>query len=118
MNYSNLNEYLGSRIKECRNNLKITQEQLAETIGISQSYLGQIERGVRGINIENLTKIANALNTSLDFLLSDYLIQNKNDLDIKWSNIINGKTYDDKEIYIALVQDLEKYIAINNQKIK
>lgn len=114
MNYLDLNIHLGLKIKQCRNNHKITQEQLAEIIDISQSYLGQIERGVRGINLENLTKIANALNVSLDYLLSDYLTQNINDLDMQWNNIIKGKTPTDKETYISLVKDLEKYIDKSN----
>lgn len=114
MNYLDLNMLLGLKIKQCRNSLNITQERLAEIIDISQSYLGQIERGVRGVNIENLTKIANALNVSLDYLLSDYLTPKENDLDVIWSNIIKGKSQQDKETYISLIKDLEKYIVKNS----
>lgn len=114
MNYLDLNKNVGLKIKQCRNNLGITQEELADAIGISQSYLGQVERGVRGINIENLIKTANALDVSADYLLSDYLTKNINDLDAKWSNIIKGKAPQDKETYISLVKDLEKYISKND----
>ena len=110
MNYLDLNIHLGLKIKQSRNNLKITQERLSEIVDISQSYLGQVERGVRGINLENLTKIANALNVSLDYLLSDYLTLNANDLDKQWNSIIKGKTSEDKQTYISLIKDLEKYI--------
>ncbi len=114
MDCLDLNAKLGLKIKQCRNNLKITQEQLAEIIDLSQSYLGQIERGVRGVNLENLTKIANALNVSLDYLLSDYLSLYANDLDVEWSNLIKGKSPQDKETYISLFKDLQKYIDRNN----
>lgn len=38
---------LGRRIREERLKRNLTQEQLAEAIEISNSYMGQIERGER-----------------------------------------------------------------------
>jgi DNA-binding XRE family transcriptional regulator len=44
----------------------ITQQQLAETAGISPPYLSQIENNRRSGTMEVLIAIANALNVSLD----------------------------------------------------
>ena len=36
---------MGARIRACRRELKLTQEKLAERVGISNSFVGHIERG-------------------------------------------------------------------------
>ena len=36
---------LGQRIREERLKLNLTQEKLAEDVGVSTTYIGQIERG-------------------------------------------------------------------------
>ena len=40
---------MGKRLKIERCNLNLTQEQLAEEVGLSPAYIGQIERGERKI---------------------------------------------------------------------
>ena len=44
MNYIDL----GRRIREERQKLNLTQEKLSESINVSTTYIGQIERGERG----------------------------------------------------------------------
>ena len=38
---------MGDRIKEVRKKQKLTQEQLAERLGVSVEFVGQIERGIK-----------------------------------------------------------------------
>ena len=65
-----MNNYeLGMRIKNCRKAKKITQEQLAEIVDISPHYLYEIERGSKSVSLQILTDIADALQTSLDYLV-------------------------------------------------
>jgi len=52
-------------IKVERMRKNITQLQLAETIGVHEKYIGQIESGRQNITIKTLIKISNALNVSL-----------------------------------------------------
>ncbi len=67
---------LGKRIRKERKAQHLTQEALAEKVGISLSFLGHIERGSRKASIETLVGIANTLGVSLDGLLSDSLTGN------------------------------------------
>ena len=53
-------------IKVWREYRKLTQQQLAETVGISKPYLSQIETGKRMGTAEILSAIAKALDVSLD----------------------------------------------------
>lgn len=62
---------LGTKIRMERKNMRMTQEQLAEHVGISTNFVGQIERGERKLSIETLVALANALGTSVDYLLKD-----------------------------------------------
>ena len=64
---------LGKRIRTQRASLGITQEQLAEKINVSSTYIGFIERGERKATLDKLILIAEALHVSIDFLLQDSL---------------------------------------------
>lgn len=58
---SNIKKLLGQRIKELRKSKKITQEELAEKIGIGTSNISYIENGKYAPSIENFEKIAEVL---------------------------------------------------------
>lgn len=60
---------IGARIKAERNNMRLSQAQLAELVDLSVKYLSQVERGVRHLSLDSIAKIAVALNASVDLLL-------------------------------------------------
>lgn len=60
---------VGSRIKGLREERRMTQERLAELTGISKGFISDAENDKRNISSQNLLKIANALNASLEYLL-------------------------------------------------
>lgn len=64
---------LGKKIRNERTKRHMTQEKLAESIGISVSFLGHIERGSRKASVETLVSIANALQVGMDYLLGELL---------------------------------------------
>lgn len=66
MNYKDL----GRRIRSLRQKQHLTQEQLAEKIDMSASFLGHIERGSRVASLETLVKLCNVLDTNPGFLLA------------------------------------------------
>jgi DNA-binding XRE family transcriptional regulator len=58
-------------IKVWREYRGLTQQQLADTAGISKPYLSQIETGKRKGAVDILSTIAKALNVSLDDLYEE-----------------------------------------------
>ena len=60
---------IGERIKNRRNELGWTQDQLAQKAGISKSFLSDLENGKRSVSADNLLGIAGVLNLSLDYLM-------------------------------------------------
>jgi transcriptional regulator with XRE-family HTH domain len=60
---------LGIRVRIRRTVLELTQEGLAEKIGVSTSFIGHIERGSRKLSVDTLYALCKALDTSADFLM-------------------------------------------------
>jgi transcriptional regulator with XRE-family HTH domain len=55
----------GLRFRSAREALKISQEEAAERAGLHRTYIGQVERGERNISIDNLEKLAEAVDKNL-----------------------------------------------------
>ena len=70
--YINL-EMLGKRIRQGRLKLDLTQYALAEEVGVSHNFLGDIERGIKAPSITTAIRLANVLNISLDVLFAESL---------------------------------------------
>ncbi|MGB9886936.1 MAG: helix-turn-helix domain-containing protein [Moorellales bacterium] len=62
---------LGRRLRSARLGLGWTQEQLAEKANLHHSYIGQVERGEKVPSLRTLKRLAEAMNTPLDFLLGE-----------------------------------------------
>ena len=62
---------LGKRIKKIRKSKGITQEQLAENIGLSTQYISNLETAKSKGSLETIVKIANIFEVSVDELLCD-----------------------------------------------
>ena len=56
---------VGKRVKEIRNSLGISQEELAYRAELDRTYITSVECGKRNISIVNIEKLATALNVTL-----------------------------------------------------
>lgn len=63
----------GKKIREARTKMGISRASLAEDLGISVNFLGDIERGLKLPSVPNLIMMTNILKVSLDYLFSDSL---------------------------------------------
>lgn len=57
---------LGKKIQKARNEKGMTQEELADKVGISRAYMGYIEQGRNAPSLEVLNKIARILKISIN----------------------------------------------------
>lgn len=64
-------EKLGLKIKERRTSRGLTQDNLAEMVSCNTSHISNIENNHTKVSLNVLLAVANALNTSIDYLLSD-----------------------------------------------
>ena len=59
----------GNKVRKQRLSLGLSQEELAARAGVHRTYVGMIERAEKNITLENIEKIAKALEISLDELM-------------------------------------------------
>lgn len=59
---------LGKNIKKRRVEIDITQQMLADKVGLSLNFIGKIEVGFSKPSLDTLIKIAKALNTTVSEL--------------------------------------------------
>jgi len=71
-------EIIGRRIANARKVYQMTQAELSEKIDISEKYLSRIECGKQLPSIEIVAKICEVLHISVDELLAQSNIYNKN----------------------------------------
>ena len=64
-----MKEEIGKRIKNTRENMKMTKEDFAKAIGISGQYLGIVERGGSCLSVEKLKLLCDLTNLSADYIL-------------------------------------------------
>ena len=57
------------KIKEARKAARMKQEDLAKALGVSASYISQMERGETPTNLQNLEKISRALKVPIQELV-------------------------------------------------
>lgn len=98
------NSILGRRIREERSKIGLTQEKLAEFAEISSAYMGRVERGERNITIKTLVKIANALGTTVDYLLKDCVEVDDNTLIKQWLQLTADRTDKERQMAIDVVK--------------
>ena len=62
----------GNKVRKERNKLGLSQEELAAKAGVHRTYIGMIERAEKNITLENIEKVAKALNLKLSDFFSDF----------------------------------------------
>ena len=62
---------IGSRLRELREESKLTQGQMASFLSIDQSYIAKIEKGERNLNVELMEKLCSLFGCSEKYLLGE-----------------------------------------------
>lgn len=70
----------GERVREIRNEKKLSQEKLGFKANLHRTYIGMVERAEKNITLVNIEKIANALEVNINEL---FLWQSKKNSDSK-----------------------------------
>ena len=106
---------LGKRIKNARLNQKLTQEQFAELLDISVSYVSLIERGSRNATVETLLAIADALHVSVASLLQGDQHRDEEQTTL-WHQLTQNRTAEEKDMILQTVKTIVTFL--DNQKKK
>ena len=120
---------LGEKIKLYRENLNMTQNEIAEVLGVKSTTISKYESGILEPNIESLKNLSELFNVSIDELLKDdnFDVSKINILDIlrEQKNMkLKGNLYHNTQISFAyntnhiegskLTEDQTRYIYETN----
>ena len=118
------NMSIGLRIKTERKNLKLTQPQLAEKLGVSLDMVKSMETNRSNPSIDTLNKLADTFGCSVDYLLgrevpvvsedgNEYIGSiSKDDIDI----INEIRHY--PILYTKLIKDVKRYVSLVAKKMR
>ncbi len=95
---------LGKRIREERVRQNLTQEQLAEKLNVSTTYIGYIERGERTLTLAKLVDLANVLSISLDYLLSDSIAPSPSANEKLWLQLLSSASADQQNLILEIAK--------------
>ncbi len=98
-NNTDIKKLLGRRIKELRTKKGLTQEKLAELVGIGERNLSKIECGNNFVTSETLTNILNALEVEPDELFHFQHLRNIEELKNELIDAITNEKVDIKLLY-------------------
>ena len=102
------NKVFGKRIKELRERKKLTQEKLAEKVGLDLQTISRIETGYYFTSFENLEKLADALDVTIADLFNFGHVKPKEEL-LKEINteLANSSEKDVQRIHKLIFGDLK-----------
>jgi len=104
---------IGKRIREIRKKRKISQFALSEIIDKTPTLVSYIESGIRGMSLETIVAIANALDVSVDILLSDNLAINSQSFMYDIAEIMSGLTVYERTVIIESMKSLKEALREN-----
>lgn len=93
---------IGKRIKIARIKADLTQEKLAETVGVSPSHLSNIETGTTRVSLTTMVAIANTLSVTMDDLMCDNLVKCR----VQFEQDIADTLADCDEYEIRMITDM------------
>ncbi len=99
---------IGKRIQTRRQEQNITQEKLADRVGISVVYLSKIENGRVYPTLETLSNICTELDTELSAILSNTEIARKDYANERVLELFNSCSIRVKPIALSLLEELSK----------
>lgn len=108
------------RLKELRKKANLTQVEVAEKLGISQPAYASWERGVKKPTQENLVRIAQVLNASVDYLVgnSEEKSDELDNIELLFRMNSKGLTDEEKKVFkkelIEFMEERKKLFETDN----
>lgn len=102
-------DLIGSRIRQARLHMKMTQEYLSEVVEVTPAFIGHIERGERSVSLATLLKIAMVLNVSTDYLFNMEDITDDEEITNAIIQMINHRSLETKKAVLDIVS-----VALNH----
>lgn len=100
---------LGKRIKFYRKQKHITQEQMAEQLDLSLSFISQIERGVRKMSLDTFIDICDFIDCSVSDLIEQSTIPNE-DNSLEFYDLYQKLPRRDQKLFYYMLKAYQEHL--------
>ena len=111
-NFKNNKILIGKILKDTRSSLGLTQEEVAEQLGLAPRYISDIERDKTKGSIDTLVKLCNIYHITPTYVLRDFLNSEEIQIDSGLIGFYQLSEHD-KDVIRQLISYMNKK---NNQK--
>jgi len=108
---------IGTRVKEARILMGISQEQLSWDTNLSASYISLIETGKKKPSLGSLLRISNTLGITIDELLSGNQIHNPTDYQTDIDTLMSDCSFEEKRFIYELLRSAKEIIRRNGWRL-
>ena len=102
-----IDKVLGEVFKEYRVKNNLTQEKIAEKLGISVKYISRIENGTGGVKVETLVNYMNILGISPNVIFEKLIIHKDLKTQMKFSKKASELSDEKLDFIISVIDLLE-----------
>lgn len=100
---------IGRRICSYREKCDLTQSEFSEILGVSESYVSQLERGVTKVSLPRLDEIATVLNVDIALLTSNKIMVGDTVCNSEVFEIIKDWNNDNIELLIGILNSMNQH---------
>ena len=98
--------FIGRRIRELRTAKHMTQEYLADSVGVNVSHISNIERNKVSVSLSLLVNICNSLDVTLDYLLENEYRHSGSVLEAEILNLLKDMPKEKQETLLKIAKVL------------
>ncbi len=102
-----IDKVLGEVFKEYRVKNKLTQEKIAEKLGISVKYISRIENGTGGVKVETLVNYMNILGISPNVIFGKLIVNKDLETQMELSKKASKLPNDKLEFVVSVIDLLD-----------
>lgn len=112
MSENQIYKIIGKRIREEREKLGLTQEELADKVNMHPSFIGQLERGTKKASIVTIQRIVQAFNVQAGELFGEKRKQKDKfgEFQIKIAGLIGNFTKSEQQFLYETTKELGRRI--------
>ena len=104
---SDINKIFGKILRDARKTKKMTQEELAERLGISLKYISRIENGNNGVKTQTLIRYMNILGITPNTIYASFITNEEAAKNVEISEKIVNLSDEKKDFINAIIDLLE-----------
>ena len=102
-----IDKILGEIFKDYRIKNKLTQEKIAEKLGISVKYISRIENGTGGVKVETLINYMNILSISPNVIFDKLIVNDDLRIQLELSKKVSSLSTNKMQFVVSVIDLLE-----------